>query len=353
MGQAKNEMLDRVRKKLLEKKGGKFKADPTSWKPPQVGPKDTEKNFKFIVLPPLAEGDPVWTEAGPGTGKSTTNMGDLYYYQEGKHWIDKRPHECPRILDESECEVCQLGFDLMSETTDKETRSRIARQYLSRASQVVNVYFPELASNPEELRGQVRWIEISQRDIWERFSECINRDEEEAVGDTPEEAKAHGFFYLPDQCYIFNLNVKHKNGYNDYGDSKFLPSTRGYIAMKKGTNEPDVEKIRLIMNSRHDLKSKFPACDKAKIAEIAKKLMDVGSGTEASGGWDNAEAAPATSSTAPATTTVVSAPTTVTTPATPAAVPAAAAPATAVAEAKSEAVDPELQRLLDEISHKS
>lgn len=288
MGQlTKDEMLARVRKKLQDKQGSKFKADPTQWKPPTVGPTET-KSYKFIILPPLSKGDPCWTDAGPGTSKSITDMGDLYYYQAGQHWIDKRPYECPRIHDEAECPICQLGFDLMAETEDKDTRSRIAKNYLSKNNQVVNIYFLDVQSNPEDVRGKVFWFSISQKGVFDRFSECINRDESEAAGDTPEEAKAWGLFYMPDQCYVFNLIIKQKNKYNDYGDSKFLPSTRGYLATANG--KPDVEKIRTILNSRHDLSAKFSPRDRVKLQELTQKLMSAGSEpANESGGWNEQE----------------------------------------------------------------
>lgn len=340
MGQlTRDEMLAKVRARLDEKKGGKFKPDPTEWKPPVVSPNE-EKSFKFIILPPLAKGDPVWTDKGPGTGKSITDMGELYYHQAGCHWIDRRKYECPRVHDEGECSVCQLGFDLMSETEDKDTRSRIARTYLARQSQVVNIYFPEFATNPEELRGKVFWFAIGQRAIWDRFSECINRDADQAQGDTPEEAKAYGFFFMSEESYIFNLIVKHKNKYNDYNDSKFLPSTRGPIAVLK-SGAPDTAKITTILNSRHDLSAKFPARDPAKMVEVTAKLMSGGS----NGGFNDEETpAPAAEAAAPTTPVV-----TETKASTHASAPAQKAVVAAAADAPADA---ELQKLLDEISSK-
>lgn len=259
----KNDRLEKVRKELAARTGGRA-ADPNEWRPPKASA-GQELNFKFIVLPPLKPNDAVTG------GKSRTDMKELYSVRVGQHWINNKPYTCPRVHDGTDCPYCAHGFALLSETDDQEQRKQIVRAYLPKEAHVVNVYFPAFQSTPPDLQGKVKWVAITQRAVWDKFNACISLDEEQAGGDTPEEQKAWGFFYEPEESYIFSLNITLKNKYNDYSQSKFIPSTRGPIVRKKdGTL--DEERLKLILAQRHDLGTKFQAPDVAKLEQLLKAV---------------------------------------------------------------------------------
>lgn len=252
----RNAALDEVRKRMLAKKGGRQR-DVAEWKPPTAKPNE-ELKFKFIVLPPLNQGDAC------ATGKASKTM-DLYHNTVGTHWINNRPYECPRIHDGAECAFCSLGFDLLSNTDDDQMRKDIAKSYLPRTYYPVNVYFPPFQSTPEELRGQVRWYSLPKT-LNDIMSQTLMKD---SPGD-PEDPQAHGFFYLPEESYVFQLEARLQAQFNDYKKSKFLYNTRGPIVKKAGSNDPDMAAIEKILAQRHDLFTKFAPRD----PEVLKKLAD-------------------------------------------------------------------------------
>lgn len=274
MAQSKEQRLAEVRKRYQEQ-SGKRAADPNEWKPPKARP-GQELNFKFVVLPPLDIG-----ERCVG-GKNETNMMGLPTYRGGTHWVNNRPYECPRLHDGEDCAYCQFGFDLLSETEDKDDRRQILRTYVANEFYAVNIYFPPFKSNPPELRGKVMWWKVTQKTVWQKFKECLDRDEDSATGDTPEENKPWGFFYEPDESYVFLLKITSKGEFNNYDGSEFLVSTKGPIIANKA-GEPDMEKIQVLLDQRHDLGSKFSARDASKLAEMVRSLENPEPETESSG----------------------------------------------------------------------
>jgi len=253
----REEALEAVRKKMQEKKGRKV--DPTRLTIPNAKPKDVFK-YKFYVLPPLQAGDTC------ATGKASKTM-DLWNTPVGTHWINRRPYECPRIHDGERCAFCQLGFDLLSETDDKKMRSQIARSYLSAAYYPVNVWFPSYASTPEELRDKVLWFALPKT-VYDIMEATIMRDEN---ADT-EDPQAYGLFYLPEEAYVFQLEVKNQGGFNDYKSSKFLPNTRGPM-VKSGNGQLDSATMQKILARRHDIFTKYAARDAETLERLAKQVM--------------------------------------------------------------------------------
>jgi len=236
----------KVRKKLQEKQGSRFK-DPNEFKPPQASDGDTIK-YRFYVLPPLKKGD----VCADGTASRTM---ELFYVQNGAHWLNNRTHACPRVHDEEECPICSLGFDLMGETDDKDRRRDIARQWLPRTQYAVNVYFPKDKVNPEEVGGKVMWMNASKQ-LYDAWEACIMNDD---AGD-PDDPQAFGVFFDEEDGYLFQLQIKKKNKWNDYSTSKFLASVgKRPIASKGG--KPLPERIETILSQRHDLYTKFQPRD--------------------------------------------------------------------------------------------
>lgn len=252
----RNAALEEVRKRMAAKKGGRQR-DQNEWRPPQAKPNE-ELKFKFVVLPPLNQGDTC------ATGKASKTM-DFYHVTVGTHWINNRPYECPRIHDGVDCPFCSLGFDLLSNTDVEETRKNIAKAYLPRTYYPVNIYFPPFQSTPEELRGTVKWYAM-QKTVNDIMVQTLMKD-------TPGDAidpQAYGFFYLPEESYVFQLEIHPQSQFNDYKKSRFLPNTRGPIVKKAGSNDADNDAIAKILALRHDLFTKYPARD----VEALKKLAD-------------------------------------------------------------------------------
>lgn len=258
----RNAALEEVRKRMAAKKGGRQR-DTAEWRPPQAKPNE-ELKFKFVVLPPLSQGDAC------ASGKASKTM-DLYHTTVGTHWINNRPYECPRIHDGVDCPFCSLGFDLLSNTDDEEQRKNIAKSYLPRTYYPMNVYFPPFQSTPEELRGQVKWYAV-QKTVNDIMVQTLMKD---SAGDSID-PQAYGFFYLPDESYVFQLEIHPQNQFNDYKKSRFLPNTRGPIVKKSGSNEADTDAIAKILAQRHDLFTKYPARDAEALRKLAEAVLKNG-----------------------------------------------------------------------------
>lgn len=226
--QDRAEMLKRVREKMLAKKGGR-RRDPNEWKAPQVQP---GKKFKVraYVLPPIESMDSLW------------------FYQLGDHWINRKKYPCPRIYDGDKCPYCQLGFDLLSETDDKDARSEISKAYLPRTQYAVNVWFPASKSNPDDLQNEVKFYALPKT-IFDKLEECIIREDQ---GDDEMDPQPWGLFYDEQNAYPLSIEIMHKGGFNNYEKSKLLANGLGPIADSE-------EEIEAILNRRHDIPSKYPA----------------------------------------------------------------------------------------------
>ena len=263
---------------MKEKSGGS--RDPNQFIPPTVKEGEPKKSFRFFVLPPLSQGDKT------ADGTSTKSM-ELFYIPNGNHWVNKKPYPCPRVHDEESCSMCDHGFDLMSETQDKKERSRIAKTFLPQQRNAVNIYFLPDQFNPEELRGKNMWFNAPKGilDIWDA---CVMRDD---AGD-PADPQAFGVFMDENSAYVFQLEVGHKGGYNDYSSSKFLASLgKMPIARMKDSSGKVVansKRIQEILDSRFDIYTKFEPRDHDKIKQLVSDISDQSDGEE--GGFDEDEA---------------------------------------------------------------
>ena len=255
--QTKEEML----KQMRAEQARKSKKDPDEFRCPQVKEKERLELY-FKVLPPLEEGEAC------ATGVSSRKY-SLWYYENGAHYINKNREECPRIHDNGECDMCQLGFDLLGETEDKELRKTISNKHLARAQYGINVYFLNIAKNPENVRGKVMWYN-AQRTVWERMNNCMMNDD---PGDE-NDPKACGVFFHPwdkHGTYTFKLVATHKGEFNDYSESIFLPKTQGPLVADK-SGEPDKKAIQAILDKRHDIAAKFKARDPKKLKKLTEEI---------------------------------------------------------------------------------
>lgn len=251
--------LAEVRKRMMAKKGGRQR-DPLEFRPPSVEA-GKELKYKFIVLPPLTQGDAC---AG---GKASRTM-DLWYIPVGTHWINNKPYECPRVHDGGDCEFCTLGFDLLKDADDEKVRKDIIKVYMPRTASTINIYFPPYSSNPEEVRGKVMWY-AAQKTVFDVMAKTLMRD----ASKDNEDPQAYGFFYLPEDSYVFQLDISHKGGYNDYTASKFLPNTKGpMIKTKEGSI--DQNEIDKLLAQRHDLFTKYSERDGSVLAKLAQAALN-------------------------------------------------------------------------------
>jgi hypothetical protein len=260
------EMLARVRQKMQEK--SKSRRDPDEFRPPKA--KDNETlEFYFRVLPELSKGD------NCKTGVCENGM-DLWYLENGCHFHDNERHECPRLHDQEECAMCQLGFDLQKDIEGDEAKKKIRDQYLARSYYAMNVYFLNIAKNPESVRGKILWFN-SPRQIWTKMEACILSDDE---GDS-EEPKACGLFTDPyANGYTFKLSVRKKGDYNTYEDSQFLPKSKGPL-VKDESHKANEAAIQQILDQRHSLTAKFKPRDKEKLKAMAAAMLKKESGADA------------------------------------------------------------------------
>jgi hypothetical protein len=274
----RKELLERVRAKMKAKKGGKQK-DPDEFRAPKPQPGQTFK-MKGYVLPPLEKGEMC------SSGKPATHgMDGLFFYTVGFHWIEGKPYACPRVFDQDGCAYCQLGFDLMRDTDDREAKAELAKMYLPRTNYVVNLFVPDSPANPEEVRGQVVYYAMPKT-IFDKLDECINRDD---AGVDPDDPQPFGLFFDPDNAYPLQIVITRKGEYPNYEKTQLLNSS-GPI----GKSEKEIEKI---LASRHDLPTKFQARDPKALAEIVSKILNAGdskdSASEGGSGFDSDEDAPA------------------------------------------------------------
>lgn len=286
------ELLAKIRAKLNKTEGSRAN-DPFKFTVPALA-KGVAKSWYFIVLPPLQKGDTV-----QGGKKAAKGMDDLPYVKIGNHWLahEKKLLECPRVTSGEKCDLCALGFSLMEGVDDPAQRAAIREQYLSREQHLVNVYFPPIEGQPEEVKGKVMWFPITQRKIYSKFRECLERDKPTGVA---LKKQAYGIFWPHNNgddanenvCYIYEVHATNKIGtkYNDYDGSDFLVDTRGPIE----NFIPEGMTYQYILDQRHDLSSKFREPDVAKIQQavedIAKRLN---SDTSESANAAPAQAAPA------------------------------------------------------------
>ena len=279
---SRKEMLEKLRKKMQERGSNR---DPDQFFPPRTKEKE-EIEMYFWVLPPLEKGETCKSGVAPNTA-------DMWYYPNGAHLVLNERLECPRLHDNEECPLCQLGFDLMQDSNDSKVRSAIAKKYLPKSGFATNVYFLNNEKNPERVRGKVMWFNLPKTvcDIMEGV--IVNED----PGDQ-QDPKAYGVFYHPTEGgYTFKLKITKQGEYNDYKSSQFLPASYGPLFRNKdGTT--NVAAIQKVLDQRIWLPQKFNPRIVEKLQSIVDKILE--SDKSGSVGKDNVPDASSVSANAPA-----------------------------------------------------
>ena len=255
--QEKEERLRKVRERMSQSKGSR--KDPNEFRPPKADEKEI-LSFYFRVLPELNKGEKC--ESGVASRDY-----DYFFYKHGAHWINKKKHECPRLHDETECPICELGFDLMQQAQgNDDERKEISKRYLPRTYYSINAYFLNIPENVEDVRGKVMWISVGKQ-VFDKFDECICNDDPGSELDP----KAYGAFYDCEEGYVFKMDVRRKGDWNTYEQSEFLVKSRQPL-VKDDKGELDIETAQGILDQRFDLVAKFPERDMDKLKKIVKAI---------------------------------------------------------------------------------
>jgi len=138
---------------------------------------------------------------------------------------------------------------------------------------MMNIYFPDVKGNPEELRGRVMFYN-APKTVIDICSAVLMRDD---CGDE-EEPEAYGVFFDENAGFVFELQVLKQGRQNSYKTSKFRATKKPMIALENG--QPDFAKLTSLLAMRHDLFSKIETPDSEKI----KRLFEVMVNGDDSGG---------------------------------------------------------------------
>ena len=258
--------IERIRKQMAAQMSGRPK-DPFEFTCPTVNDNEVV-NYRYYVLDGLKKGDKV---AG---GIATQDM-ELFTIKNGMHWINKRAHPCPRLFNDEECEICEHGFAMMKGVPDskdgKALKSAIANEWLSKATFMVNLYFPDIDPNPPEVRGKVLFHRAAKTvfDLW--YAALNNNDGGDKI-----DPRAFGLFYDEMNAFLFQHTIKKVNGYNDYKSSRFLASVGSQPIAVNPDGTPNLVRIQQIMDSRHDLWTKIEKPDPAKIHAVCQRMINGG-----------------------------------------------------------------------------
>ncbi len=330
MSQAdKQKLLDKMRSKQKEQSGSR---DPSEWRPEKVKPGET-KEYRGFILPPLSAGDTT------STGPAKTDWNGSWNVPHGHHFVNGKKFECPRVhVEQESCPMCETGFDLMRETQDKAVKSALAKEWLARQGWGVNIYFEDVKSNPEELRGKVKWWSIPKA-VHDRSAKVL---EATGPGDSPEDdPQAFGLFCDPDAAFPLKIVVVEKSDYNNYDSCAFIGRARPIADSQ--------EKITAILAQRHDIPSKFFARDLSLLNKLVADKAGVVTTTPA----PTAAPKPAAAAVATAPVSTPKVETKVTEAKAAPAAPAAQAPAAAeAAPAADGEQDPEMLELLAQLKSK-
>jgi hypothetical protein len=269
--------IDAIRKKIADKKSSG--APESEFRVPRLA-KDEVREYYFYILGPFQKGDAIAGGAAPEGMKEAE-----FSVEHGFHFLGKKRRGCPRINLGEECPSCDKGFDLLDglpkSDENKDARSSVIKEFLSRSSWAVNIYFPPLKKNPEELRGKVKYYDANKtvNDIW---MECLFRDD---CGDE-EDPEAFGIFYDEYDANLFKLKVTCSHQ-NDYKQSKFLAKSKPIAVIKDSDNEPDEDKIQDILAKRHNLLEIPAEVDLPYLNDYIAKLFDEGDASD--DGFDEEE----------------------------------------------------------------
>lgn len=253
-----------IRDKLRQQMSGRFN-DPDEFKPEKAQDASEPIKYRFYVLPPLFKGEKC------KSGTATRDM-PSFFLQFGQHWINNKPYSCPRVWEaaDDECPICRFGFDLMKGESNKEARRKIIDQWMPTTYYMVNIFFPNVKANPEDLRNKVKYYKAPKTclDLW---NAAIMRDD---AGDK-DDPNAFGVFYDEEAAFLFQLEVVKQGLNNSYKTSKFLANAgkpQPIVTLDDGS--PNKKAIEAVLSHRIDLFTKTEEPDMKVINKVASILID-------------------------------------------------------------------------------
>lgn len=271
--------IQKIRNQLRNKLSNRPQ-DPFEFRPPKAKKDETIK-IRFYVLQPLVKGEKCFG------GIASRSMDDLFALKHGNHWVNNKPHACPRINSDEPCELCDAGFDMLRETDDKDKRRAIIQNWLGQSVYAVNIYVPNIQSNPEPLRGKVMFFN-APKTCFDQWYAAVNRDS----GGDAADPEAYGVFYDPEAAYLYQLEIVINGNNNSYKTSKFLAQMGAHPIARTKDGNPDAKRIQAILDQRHDLWTKVETPNPDKIRKLANAMLH-GTDTEEVTEGTTAPAAPA------------------------------------------------------------
>lgn len=256
--------LNAIKKKLKEFGGSK--SDPDEFRPAKAKPGETLK-YRFYILPGLLEGDKL------KAGIVEKSM-DLFFVNYGQHWVQNHPHACPRVYDGSECALCDFGLKLLRDKSlgDAE-RQKIRTDWLPNSSYVVNIFFPNVKANPEELRGRIMYYK-APKTLFDMWTACINRDAPDVI-DPDEELEPYGVFFDENSAWLFELQVQMNGKTNGYKTSKFIVGNdkKPVPIAKNEDGTPNTKMITQLLSQRINIWDRLEPPDREKIKKLSNTLI--------------------------------------------------------------------------------
>ena len=258
--------LNAIRQKMKQMDGRR--SDPDEFRPAKAKPGEVLK-YRFFILPGVLQGDKL------KSGVATKSM-DMFFVNYGQHWIKQQPHVCPRIYEGSECELCSFGLKLLRDKTLSESdRQQIRQDWLPSSAYVVNIYFSNWKTNPEEVRGKVMYYK-APKTLFDKWSACINNDApDQADGGDDDDPQAYGAFFDENSAWLFELQVELSGKSNGYKTSKFVigADRKPTPIVKDEAGKPNKKAIDAVLASRIDICARLEPSDQNKIRALANSLI--------------------------------------------------------------------------------
>lgn len=277
--------IDAIRKKIKASLSGR-QQDPDEFRPDKAKDAQIPVSYRFFILPPYEAGDIV--KSGGKQVKAARGLENQFYVTHGNHWVQEKPYACPRVWNGEKCDICDFGFQLMKDEKVKnndEKRKAVIQQWMPNQAYCMNIYFPAVKQNPEDLHDRVMFYN-APKTVLDICMATLMRDD---PGD-PENPEAFGMFFDESNAFLFELQSLKQGRNNSYKTSKFLANPRPMA--RNQDNSPNEAAIRKILDSRHDLYSKIDVPDLEKIKRVYAILAhgdDSANDGKKGGGFDDDE----------------------------------------------------------------
>lgn len=196
-------------------------------------------SYYFMLLPPVKTGEVIrrddngiyYVQFG-GPDRRTP------YYENGQHWYQRYPYECPRVHDQTECPVCDFARKVLADgILDSTVRTSITRNFLAKSRWLVNIYLVQGERNPPELRGRVMRFNMPRS----------------VIDQMPPTYKG-----------VFKLVATKRGDWNEYS-----------VIFREDANIYDKFVTEEVLRQRHDLSDMFKSRNKDALSSILSGLKEM------------------------------------------------------------------------------